>query len=683
MPCRVSSLLSAVLVLSAIAGSSAAQGVGSDDPPAHISFVDGAAALERDGQPDTSPANMPLLAGDRVRTEDGRLEILFADGSTLHLDAGTTVDFQSDDLVRLLTGRIRVSIPGPDRQVQYRIDAPAASVEIASPGEYRVTVLRGAPEAEVELAVLRGSAELVNDAGRTSLRAGQRAASRGGARPSYAYAFNSAAWDDFDRWSETRRDQRLGVSAQYLPAEVRPYAASFDRNGAWRYEASYGHVWYPTVSVGWRPYRNGRWVTLRPYGWTWVGADPWDWPTHHYGRWGLSGSAWFWIPGRSWAPAWVSWAYAPGYVSWCPLGWNNRPVVQIINVYGGGRDPWRAWTAVPERHFSQWARGRGDSVHRVAARDFDVRSRHAFVARDGGPDVRGYAVPRSSTPIRIAGAASGQRTRSPVYTNRERGASRVAPGAPRTMVGPSGATAAPPVGSDRSDEPRAGADRPRAISRGDAARESNAGARAGSQVPARAPQPAQGSGVPFGRAREGLGSPERVRGATARPRSDRDSAAPAPPGVEDRAPSGGSTGRQVFGAEPSRERRTPAPYGQTPYGSAPRAVPRDHPVYRPVPVPAERDTSSTPEGPRPPASGPQDLPRFGGDGSTRETPVRRAPESRPDGGARAVPRADPQGERPGPGSHPGPSSIDRRGAAPERQGAPADGGRSRSGGRGR
>ena len=100
------------------------------------------------------------------------------------------------------------------------------------------------------------------------------------------------------------------------------------------YEASYGYVWYPTVSVGWRPYYHGRWATLRPYGWTWIGADPWAWPTHHYGRWGFSAGAWFWIPGRSWAPAWVSWAYAPGYVSWCPLGWNNRPIFSV-NIYRG------------------------------------------------------------------------------------------------------------------------------------------------------------------------------------------------------------------------------------------------------------------------------------------------------------------------------------------------------------
>ncbi len=50
---------------------------------------------------------MPVLAGDRVRTRAGRVEVLFADGSTLHLDGNTLVDFQSDDVIRLLDGRVR------------------------------------------------------------------------------------------------------------------------------------------------------------------------------------------------------------------------------------------------------------------------------------------------------------------------------------------------------------------------------------------------------------------------------------------------------------------------------------------------------------------------------------------------------------------------------------------------
>jgi hypothetical protein len=368
------------------------------DPPAHISVVDGQALLERDGQNESASSSMPVLAGDRVRTQGGRVEVLFADGSALHLDANTALDFQSDEVVRLLEGRVRLSIAGPGRDVSYRVDAPAAWVQIADPGEYRIAVLR---DGEVELAVIRGAAELVNEQGRSYIRAGERTFARAGAAPSQPYVFNSAAWDAFDQWSEARRDQRLGASAQYLPNDVRPYTAAFDTYGSWRNEPEYGYVWYPRVHAGWRPYHYGRWVSLRPYGWTWIANDPWGWPTHHYGRWGISAGAWFWIPGRHWGPAWVSWAYAPSYVSWCPLGWNNRPVLNIVNVnfFGGRRySPWYGWTVVPRRHFH----GSHFNVARVASVHVDQRMHRSFVVRDHAPEAR-YAVSRSQSPIRSTG----------------------------------------------------------------------------------------------------------------------------------------------------------------------------------------------------------------------------------------------------------------------------------------
>jgi hypothetical protein len=399
-----------------------AQAPQATDPPAHISVVDGAAVLERDGQSDPASASMPLLAGDRIRTQGGRVEVLFADGSSLHLDANTLVDFQSDEVIRLLDGRVRLHIAGPARRLSYRVDAPSAWVQIGQPGEFRVALLRGDREPQVELAVLRGYAELTNEDGRSEVRAGERAFARAGAAPSAPYVYNSAAWDAFDRWSEARRDERLGASAQYLPQDVRAYSRTFDTYGSWRYEQVYdSYVWYPRVAVGWRPYYYGHWASLRPYGWTWIASDPWGWPTHHYGRWGFSAGVWFWIPGRHWGPAWVSWAYSPGYVSWCPLGWNNRPIVQFVNVniYGGRHhDPWDAWTVVPYRHFDH--RGRYRSVHldSVAGSRFDNRTRESFRVRDRAPDAR-VAVPRGGSAIRTAGAPpsrSGLGGVAPVYT---------------------------------------------------------------------------------------------------------------------------------------------------------------------------------------------------------------------------------------------------------------------------
>jgi hypothetical protein len=634
------------------------------DPPAHISIVDGAAVLERDGQPDTNPLNMPLLAGDRVRTQGGRVEILFADGSTLHLDANTTLDFQSDELVRLLDGRIRLSIPGRERRVSYRIDASFASALISQSGEYRLSVLGPPREGEIELAVIRGAAELVNDDGSTPLRAGERAYARANAAPSYAYVFNSASWDSFDRWSEARRDERLGVSAQYLPEEMRTYAPSLDRYGAWRYDAAYGYVWYPRVAVDWRPYYHGRWVSLRPYGWTWVGADLWSWPTHHYGRWGLSAGTWFWIPGRSWGPAWVSWAYAPGYVSWCPLGWNNRPVLQIVNInnfYGRGYDPWRAWTSVSRRHFGvDYV-----NVHYVAGRTFDARTRQSFVPRYAAPEIRGHAVPRSSDPIRVAGTGPSRRPGSPVYTNLEPGASRVGPGGQRVIVGQprssvvdgaTGRTARTPEGARRAPSDR-NAEDPAVRNPGAGTTSGNVGRDAVGRRAVPRDDPSSRAASPSQR------TPGPERGIPVAPR------------VEENAPGVRET---PYGRRAPERPDGVAPPGYRPYGYAVPRVP-DAPDVRtsqPESRPSEPYRGTPRVAPESPRSGaPDGRPYGGGSGGVE----RRAPSvDRPS----APPPSQPSA-RPAPRSNPGgdsPSQDRGAGQARPRGGAPSTGSAVRRGG---
>jgi hypothetical protein len=326
----------------------------SDEVPAHISVVDGSATLERDGKVEHAEENLVLLAGDRLRTGRGRLEVLFDDGSALHLDENSTVDLMSESLIRLREGRLRLQVARTSRAVEYRIDSAPASAIIRSAGEYRVSLADArSSDPELRVVAMRGSAEVVNDEGRTQVRAGTEVFAAMGRAPSLPYAVNSAAWDAFERWAQRELDARLGVeSVRYLPAEVRYYGGSFDHYGSWGYEGDYGgYVWYPRVAVGWRPYSYGRWTFVGRFGWTWVGYDRWSWATHHYGRWGVSAGRWYWVPDRRWAPAWVAWGYAPGYVSWCPLGYNGRAVFGF-NYYGGYRDHWSAWTIVPARVFA-------------------------------------------------------------------------------------------------------------------------------------------------------------------------------------------------------------------------------------------------------------------------------------------------------------------------------------------
>src|SRR5438094_3064687 len=329
----------------------------SGPPPAHIGLVDGAATVERDGQSRVAIPNVPFVPGDRLRTTTGRVEVLFPDGTALDVDQDSGVDLQSPTLLRLLSGRLILVVAGasdPAAAMSYQIDTPAASARTDGAGEYRVAALNGRSGIETELAVLRGSASLATERGSMPVRAGERTVARDNETPSFPQAFNSARFDAFDQWSAEQQNARTGAtSPQYLPQDLQMYGGTLDRYGAWEYTAPYGYAWYPSVTPDWQPYYAGYWAPYRPWGWTWIGLDVWSWPTHHYGRWGFARNRWFWMPGRTWGPAWVSWASAPGYVSWCPLGFDGRPVFGISAGFSRAR---AGWTILPRESFGHYAR---------------------------------------------------------------------------------------------------------------------------------------------------------------------------------------------------------------------------------------------------------------------------------------------------------------------------------------
>jgi hypothetical protein len=444
--------------------------------PPVISLVDGSARLVRQGQTQAAAVNMPLIEGDRLVTDDGRAAVRFPDGSWLHLDRQTSVDFLSLSLMRLLDGRVIFGAAGRGGErptVNYQIDAAAGSVQIQAVGEFHVATYSDGGTPEVELAVVRGTATLMNERGNSEVNAGQRSWAREGTSPEYAQAFNAARLDDFERWSEGQLDQSVGVvSSQYLPAELASYSSSFDQYGRWADVTPYGRVWYPRVAADWRPYYDGYWDYVGPYGWTWIGSDPWCWPTHHWGRWGFNAGVWFWIPGVHWGPAWVSWGYSSGYYGWCPLNYYNRPVAYW---HHGGYDHRHAWTVVPHNSFGPGMRVDG---HAVRGQGYNAVDRSGFAigrstpgapravpryaggkSGTAGPGTsRGAAVPRplaASTPSAYARSrTSGSafpvpRANGSVAPGASRGQSRYVPGYGAGRPSTAGVGGAVPRGYDR------------------------------------------------------------------------------------------------------------------------------------------------------------------------------------------------------------------------------------------
>src|SRR5688572_23974274 len=82
-------LRTAVLFCGLAAGSAFAQDTIAQSPsaPANLAYVEGSVDLVHEGA--VAPADPPMILvdGDVVRTQTGRAEIVFADGTLLHLDS--------------------------------------------------------------------------------------------------------------------------------------------------------------------------------------------------------------------------------------------------------------------------------------------------------------------------------------------------------------------------------------------------------------------------------------------------------------------------------------------------------------------------------------------------------------------------------------------------------------------
>ena len=108
------------------------------------------------------------------------------------------------------------------------------------------------------------------------------------------------------------------------------FGEALEPYGNWMRTREYGDIWKPRISnpTVWAPYTVGRWHYTE-LGWHFTSSEPWGWACYHYGRWVRYRTVgWCWVPGREWAPAWVSWRTSPRHIGWSPLPpaatWNRR-----------------------------------------------------------------------------------------------------------------------------------------------------------------------------------------------------------------------------------------------------------------------------------------------------------------------------------------------------------------------
>ncbi len=77
-------------------------------PPITLTYVDGRVDIARRDGVQAAQAPDVLEGGDRLITADGRAELVFADGSLVHVDRGSDLRFDDDVPFSVVRGRVVV-----------------------------------------------------------------------------------------------------------------------------------------------------------------------------------------------------------------------------------------------------------------------------------------------------------------------------------------------------------------------------------------------------------------------------------------------------------------------------------------------------------------------------------------------------------------------------------------------
>ena len=449
------------------------------DHPARVSFMDGRAAYESSGDVDWSEVtlNLPLVSGDRIVAHpDSRIEVELGDGNFVRISGETDVFFselsQKENLLKIHQGDLILRV---NKGGRVHAETDLASVSFRKKGLYRIQV---DPGGTMRLVVHKGRAEVTSPRGKVKVETGQELLLD--AQQSGIQALVRDL-DDFELWSG-RRDALLvsSRSTGYLGGVDYAGVHSLDHHGHWYNYGSHGHVWVPTVSVGWAPFRHGRWGYLAG-GWTWVSYEPWGWLPYHYGRWIYyrPRARWAWVPGgfNRWHPAHVDFYWGNGYVGWSPRGYygrgrrgrGNTTVVVQNNIFRNWnpRDRSNGLTVVHGRDL-----GRGPTRTRVVASNAIVGKFREGLPRElRRPRVRGRNSVSSRSGVRSSRLASQStgRTRDRVVeggsrrstvTRRGSGDSRVGTASRRSTVNRADRTGSTrTITRQRSDSRQQGASR--------------------------------------------------------------------------------------------------------------------------------------------------------------------------------------------------------------------------------
>jgi hypothetical protein len=353
--------------------------------------------------------NHPLLTGDQITTNSGRIELILPDGTVVRIARGTSIVFDAlsgapdseidgGTLLALDQGELQIRTPETfltDEDLAVR--TPNATVYLAPAGSYRVT---SQDSSFTEVVVREGFAEAQTVSGSGIARDGEALEISGYARP-FVNTVDAGPADSLELWASDLDRAAYEASSDEIDPRLAYAAAPLEEAGEWVEVESY-RAWRPYVRADWRPFRYGRWV-YTPSGLTWVASAPWGWVTSHYGSWDYRpGYGWLWLPGNFYTPAAVHWYWGPTHVAWIPSGYYSRHYRSgfgfgVYGWAGGDWGYWTDWTFCPTRYFGR----RGYDRYWNSGRNMARQRRFAVPRGIVTTDTRGLGPERWGKPTEV------------------------------------------------------------------------------------------------------------------------------------------------------------------------------------------------------------------------------------------------------------------------------------------
>jgi hypothetical protein len=272
-----------------------------------LSQVHGDVLLDRTQKFEQAFANLPIIAGERLRTRQGVAEVEFEDNSSLRLITDSQVDFPqlgrngagvTTTAVHLIRGSIYVSLSDNKSPGDFKVLVGQQTLTMTPSSHLRVDV----DGKSAKVTVFQGSATAITDSG--SLTVGKHKAATfdlgAGAVPTLARMDQSSP---FDAWDKNAVDyhKTLAVAATYANSPFSYGVNDLAYYGSFSDVGGCGSMWRPYLTnASFDPFASGIWTWYPTSGYSWVSPYPWGWTPYHTGSWNYCGGRWGWQPEGGW-----------------------------------------------------------------------------------------------------------------------------------------------------------------------------------------------------------------------------------------------------------------------------------------------------------------------------------------------------------------------------------------------